>query len=190
MGRSRFVPDDDEDVLLETGPHWLRLVPRLFPPALLVAAAVAAFVGWSAAPVWFAWVLLGAFVVAGTIAGGRFLSWRSTTLVVTTSRIVHREGVLRRTGREIPISRVQDVSYRQSLLERLVGIGLVVVESAGSSSAVAMADVPHPAEVQRLVNRTLEAAARPGGHAAWRRGVGDEPHEVSRRHQGTPGGAC
>lgn len=160
MGRAVFVPEDDEEVLLATRPHWLRLVPRLAVPAAVLAAAVAAFVTWSSAPLWFAWVVLAAFVVAAALVVGRVLSWRSTTFVVTTARVVHREGVLHRTGREIPIRRVQDVSFHQGLLERLAGIGQVVIESAGSASAVAVRDLRRPAEVQRLVNRALDAAAR------------------------------
>ncbi len=162
MRRPAFVPEEDEEVLLETGPHWVRLVPRLVVPTFLLAAAVAGFVLWTSAPAWFAWVLLAAVVLAVGIACGRVLSWRASIFVVTSSRVVHRQGVLRRTGREIPIIRVQDVSYRQGLLERLAGLGLVRVESAGSSSAEEVGGLPRPAEVQRIVNRALDAALRAG----------------------------
>lgn len=160
MPRPAFAPEEDEEVLLETGPHWLRLVPRLLPALALLAGCIAGFVLWSAAPVWFAWVLLGGVVVALGHGGGRVASWRSRRFVVTSARVVHRYGVLRRTGREIPIARVQDVSFRQGLVERLVGIGEVRVESAGSGSSEVVPDLRRPAEVQRTVNRAIAAAAR------------------------------
>ena len=162
MGRPAFVAEEDEQVLLDTGPHWLALAPRLRTPAVVVAAAVAGFVLWSSAPLWFGGVLLVALLMAFGIAAGRVLAWRATRFVVTTSRVVHRSGVLRRMGREIPITRVQDVTYRQGLLDRLAGIGKVRVESAGTGSAEEVADLPRPAEVQRAVNRALESALR--GH--------------------------
>lgn len=158
MGRRRFEPEEGEEVLLETGPHWLRLVPRLASPVVLVVAGVAGFLLWASAPVWFGFVLLAAWLVALALAGGRVAAWRSTSFVVTSSRVVYRRGVLRRTGREVPIARVQDVSYRQGLLGRLVGIGEVRVESAGSGSTELVGDLRRPAEVQRVVNRALMAA--------------------------------
>ena len=160
MPRRPFPAEEDEEVLLEAGPHWLRLVPRLAPSVVLVAAGVAGFLLWASAPVWFGWVLLAVLVVALVIAGGRVVSWRATSFVVTSSRVVHRHGVLRRTAREIPLSRIQDVTYRQSLTGRLVGIGEVRVESAGSGSAEQVTDLRRPAEVQRVLNRALEAALR------------------------------
>lgn len=170
MARGRFEAEEDEQVLLSTGPHWCRLVRRLLPATVLLAACVAGFVLWRRAPVWFGWVLLAGVAVALAQGLGRLLAWRSTSLVVTSARVVHRHGVLRRTGREIPVSRVQDVTYEQRLLERLLRIGSVTIESAGSGSAEAITGLPRPAEVQRLVNRAVEAAAA-GRAGATRAGV-------------------
>ena len=174
MGRRRFEPEQGEEILLETGPHWLRLVPRLASPVALVAACVGGFVMWASAPVWFGFVLLAALLVAVALGAGRVLVWRSTRFVVTSMRVVYRRGLLGRTGRELPIARVQDVSFRQGLLGRLVGIGEVRVESAGAGSSELVGDVRRPADVQRVVNRavaaTLDGAGRPhaGGDLADR----------------------
>jgi len=64
---------------------------------------VAAVVVWTSAPVVVGWILLGVGVAALVYLGARYLGWRTTTFVVTSQRIVYRTGVLRRTGREIPI---------------------------------------------------------------------------------------
>lgn len=160
MRRPSFVPEEDEQVLLETGPHWIRLAPRLVPPLVLLAVCIVGFVAWTSAPIWFAWVLLAGVALALAYAGGRVASWRATCLVVTNERVVHRYGVLRRTGREIPVVRVQDVTYHQRLAERLLGIGEIRVASAGSGSTEVVTGLPDPAEVQRIVNRAVEAATR------------------------------
>ena len=61
----------------------------------------------------------------------------------------------RRTGSEIPIGRVQDVTYHQSIIERLVRAGSLTVESAGRHGQDPFPDIPRPAEVQSLINRVV-----------------------------------
>jgi hypothetical protein len=68
---------------------------------------------------------------------------------------VHRSGILRRLGREIPVSNVQSVSYRQGLLQRLLKTGDLLVESAGESSREPFHDVPDPAEVQAAISGAM-----------------------------------
>jgi hypothetical protein len=55
---------------------------------------------------------------------------------------------------------VQDVTYSQSILERLVGAGSLTIESAGSHGGEPFPDIRHPESVQSLINRLI---AQPGG---------------------------
>jgi uncharacterized membrane protein YdbT with pleckstrin-like domain len=50
-------------------------------------------------------------------------------------------GVLAKHHKTIPVQRIQDVAYRQSFLERMFGIGDVIVESAGEWGSVRLADL-------------------------------------------------
>lgn len=149
---------EDEDVLLQTRPSWTALAAPVAVAVLVLAACVTGLVGWSSAPAWFGWLLLVVVASAGAHVAGRVLRWRSTSLAVTTSRVVYRAGVLRRFGREIPVGSVQDVSFRQGLFERLAGAGSVTVESAGERGALPFLDVPHPEQFQAAVNRAIAAA--------------------------------
>ncbi len=158
---------DGEDVLLDTRPSWTALAGPTSLGLAVLAASLAGIVAWSGAPVWFGWVVLAAILLAGARLGVRVLVWRSTALAITTARVVYRSGVLRRVGREIPIESVQDVSFRQSLFERLGGAGSVTVESAGERGALPFVDVPRPERFQELVNRAAATArTRPGGGTA------------------------
>lgn len=156
----RFL-QPDEEVLLDARPHWWRLVRPGVVLVAVVGGTVAGFIGWKSAPVWFGAVLLGALVLVGGYCGGKYLAWRSTRLIVTTQRVVYRRGVLRRLGREIPIARVQDVTYRQRLGERLVGAGSITVESAGEAGSEPFPDIARPAAVQNLINQAIALATRP-----------------------------
>lgn len=153
-----------EEIHLDSRPNW----SLLFWPAVLtlvvIGACVAVGVLWSSAPTYMAWVLLGCGLAALLYFGVCYLAWVTTSFVVTSQRIVYRTGVLRRTGREIPIGRVQDVTYHQTIVERVVRAGSLTVESAGRHGQDPFPDITRPAEVQSLINRVVsQAAGYPAG---------------------------
>jgi uncharacterized membrane protein YdbT with pleckstrin-like domain len=93
------------------------------------------------------------------------LRWRTTHYVVTTHRVLLREGVLARRGRDIALSRIADVSYRQTLGQRLVSSGTLTIESAGDGGATVLERVPDSDGVQQLLVQLMEEDAdRRGGH--------------------------
>ena len=154
---------DDEDVLIDTRPSWTALAGPGALGLLVLAGCLTGVVGWQGAPAWFGWVLLVAFVLAAARFGTRLLAWRSTSLAVTTSRVVFRSGVLRRRGREVPIESVQDVSFSQTLFERMARAGRVTCESAGERGGLPLVDVPRPEAFQAAVNRAISQARRGAG---------------------------
>ena len=113
----------------------------------------------ASAPVWVGWVLLAVSLGALAYLAARYIGWRTKSFVVTSQRIVYRTGVVRRTGREIPIGRVQDVTYHQTVVERIVRAGSLTVESAGRQGRDPFPDISRPAEVQSLINRVVAQAA-------------------------------
>ena len=77
--------------------------------------------------------------------------------MVTTDRLIYRHGVLAKHGIEIPLDRVNTVFFRQSVFERIVGSGDLVIESAGEMGRQAFSNVRHPSAVQNEVYRQIEA---------------------------------
>ena len=146
---------EGEDVVLDMHPHWKRLV---LPLLLLVV--VLALAGYLLAVVddgrlqlvvaVAAVVLLVAFTVVP------FLRWRTTLFVVTTRRVVVRTGVLARQGRDVPLSRINDITFSHSLFERILGCGTLVVESAGERGQVVLTEVPNVEQVQRTLYDLVE----------------------------------
>ncbi len=152
-----------EEVVVEEHPNW----SVLLKPILLVVAVLAGFVAitvaWGSEPVVVGYILAAIVAVVFLWFLAQIVAWRSRLLVITTGRIVYRWGVLRRTGREIPLERVQDVTYHQTIVERLLQAGSLTIESAGRSGQEPFPDVRHPAELQSLVNRLLS-----GDRDSWR----------------------
>jgi uncharacterized membrane protein YdbT with pleckstrin-like domain len=108
------------------------------------------------------WVIIGAGVL---LALGLFvvplLKWRTTHFVVTSERVVMRSGVLGREGRDIPLTRINDVSFHHTFFERLLGCGTLVVESAGERGQVTLTEIPRVEKVQRTVYDLVDQQGSP-----------------------------
>ena len=152
----RKLLNDHEDVILDLRPHWWFLSGRVVAVVLTIALTI--FLAAIDAP--------GALLVAALVLVLaalvwlllRFLVWTTTNFVVTTDRLIFRSGVLSKHGREIPLERVNDISFNASLFERMIGAGDLVIESAGERGQQMFTDIPRPMQVQNEVYRQIEAA--------------------------------
>jgi uncharacterized membrane protein YdbT with pleckstrin-like domain len=151
---SRKLLNEGEDVVLDLHPHWEFFVRSA---AALVAAIVIGVVvltrdlpGWVDA-------LVGALVLAALIWFGLvYAKWATTNFVVTTDRLIYRHGVLSKHGIEIPLERVNTVFFSQSILERMLGSGDLVIESAGEMGRQNFSNVRKPSAVQNEIYRQME----------------------------------
>src|SRR5690606_9212719 len=82
-------------------------------------------------------LVLGALVWTGVT----YARWATTHFVVTTDRLIYRHGVLAKKGIEIPLERVNTVFFSQSIIERMLGSGDLVIESAGEQGRQSFSDV-------------------------------------------------
>lgn len=79
--------------------------------------------------------------------------------VVTSHRIVVRDGLLVRRGTDIPLSRITDVGFRQGPVERLLGTGTLIVESGGARGRLELPDVPEIDTFCSIVHERLVGSA-------------------------------
>jgi uncharacterized membrane protein YdbT with pleckstrin-like domain len=84
------------------------------------------------------------------------LRWRTTVYQLTTRRMRLRDGIIARSGRDIPLSRITDVSFRKGLLDRMLGCGTLIVESAGEHGEIRLTEIPHVEHVQSMLFRLVE----------------------------------
>lgn len=84
------------------------------------------------------------------------LRWRTTTYGLTTRRVRIRTGILVRNGRDFPLSRIVNISYRTSLLDRVFGSGTVVLETAGEHGDLALEEIPHVQRIQSTLFQLVE----------------------------------
>jgi uncharacterized membrane protein YdbT with pleckstrin-like domain len=99
-----------------------------------------------------------------------FLTWWNTVYAITDRRLVLRQGVFNRTGHDMPLSRLNDVRFSHNVIERVLGCGTLVVESAGEAGQLVLDDVPRVEQVQRTLYRlsdgirAVDAGGAPPDH--------------------------
>ncbi len=144
----------DETVITEFRPHWSRVFKELVLSVavvivLILLATVFPFSnsGWVMAAIGVAWALL---VIRG------FLSWWFTQHVITNERVIYRAGITSRAGKEIPLEVVNDVSFSQTVWERMIGSVDLLIESAGEQGQSHYRDIPNPEDMQRVIYQARE----------------------------------
>lgn len=162
---------DDEKVEAHLHPHWITLVPATF--WFIVICALAG-VGIAYAPDKGTGQLVAviAIVVVGLallswLTFGPWIRWRTTHYVFTTHRVLIRRGVLRHSGRDISLQRINDVAFTQSLWDRMVRAGTLTIESAGEHGQESLANIPRSDMQQQRLNRLIEQDSERRGRLAY-----------------------
>ena len=162
MAQDRSLPGDEQPVLL-LHPHWKTLIrPFLFAAVVVAAALVAEVLLLSAKEPAAVELVVAVVAVLALILwlAVPVLRWRTTTYELTTKRLRVREGIVTRRGRDIPLVRINDVSFSKGLLDRLLDAGRLVVESAGEHGQILLNDIPHVEQVQGTLFRLVEEEQR------------------------------
>ncbi len=159
---------DGEQVMLHKHPHWKMLVAPVL--AFLLIVAVGAFVASLAAGQdweFYGWIAVGVIGGIGVVwlTLAPLLRWRTTHFVVTNRRVLVREGVLTRSGIDIPLNRVNSVQFRHTLVERMLGVGTLMIESA-SDEPLEFDDIPQVERVHSLLYQQVNPDAPGPGRQA------------------------
>jgi membrane protein YdbS with pleckstrin-like domain len=148
---------DGERVILHKHSHWkMLLVPYL---VLIVTVGLG---------IWLALLVKDeSWSTVGLIAIGAvaliilvwlffipFVRWRTTHFIVTTDRVMAREGVINRTGIDIPLGRINSVRFEHGLIDRIFGCGTLIIESA-SQEPLEFDDIPQVEKVHTMLYREV-----------------------------------
>ena len=133
-------------------------------PALWLIAAIAAiFVVFQVieAEGWVALILIVLILAALVpLVVSPVIKWMFTLYVLTSERLITRSGMIARAGIELPLQNINNVLFNQSVIERILKSGDLLIESAGESGQSEFADIPNPEEFQSLLYRTREEQGR------------------------------
>jgi uncharacterized membrane protein YdbT with pleckstrin-like domain len=162
MGFSDKQLSDDEQVIYHLHTHVKALIVPVL--VLLVLAAGVGF-GLGALPDGemvgtvgrWAIVIVG-IVVLGVWVIWPFLTWLTTTYTITSERLITRQGIITRTGRDIPHTVINDVAYEMQLSDRILRCGTLVVSAASEQGQVRLHDVPRVHQVQLRLSELVREA--------------------------------
>ncbi len=149
----------DEHLVLDTRPHWWFV---FFPSLALSGALLLGMIVLVNDPKGFlgdaAGILTG-LIVLGTLGwfASRYASWISTNFVVTSDRVIFREGVFAKRGIEIPVDKINAVHFDQGVFERLLRNGNVKIESASEQGSSVFENIPKPSAVQSIIYGVVDS---------------------------------
>jgi uncharacterized membrane protein YdbT with pleckstrin-like domain len=149
--------NDGETLVLDLHPHWWFFGPESI--SVLASMFVTLYLrskvsGWLETSV--SYVGLAAIIVSVSWLCVALIKWRTTYFVVTSHRLIYRQGVVARNGVEIPLERVNNVNFEQSIFERLIQVGDLLVESGGQEGQQVFSDIARPEEVQNIIHSTIQ----------------------------------
>ncbi len=122
---------------------------------LVLALEVACIAWWSLSP----WFLLAPPVLLLWPAA-RALKRRFTRTVISGDRLRYETGVTSKSTRNIQLSKIQDVRVDQRLMQRILSIGNLSIETAGETSRLTILNVDNPQELaDEIMNRAQKGAA-------------------------------
>jgi uncharacterized membrane protein YdbT with pleckstrin-like domain len=150
---------EGEHLVLRLHRHWKTvLMPLLVLAATVVALLVLLLVVPAVRDNAAGRLALGAvaLVIDIVFVATPLLRWRTTTYELTSRRLRLRAGLLTRTGRDFPLTRISDVSFAQGLLDRILGCGRLVVESPGEHGQLVLTEIPNVQGVQATLFQLVE----------------------------------
>jgi len=139
---------EGEHLVLDLRPHWIALA---LPAFVTIVGFIAAW--WLATLLdsaeWVPWLVYVGVLVAFPLR--RFVWWLTSNFVVTSDRVIHREGFIAKRSMEIPLEAINDVRFDQGIVDRVLGAGTLVIQSASEQGRQEFQDIRNPEGVQRTI---------------------------------------
>jgi uncharacterized membrane protein YdbT with pleckstrin-like domain len=163
MGYTQKYFNEGEIMVLDLHPHWWTFVKPTFKLiGALALVVVSNRIATDTSSSFLTTLETVAVNASLALVGVTFimllihtLQWSRVHFVVTNQRVIYRSGVIARNGIEIPVRKVNNVSFNQSFIERIVGAGDLLIESGGEDGQSLFSDIRDPEQVQNIIQRTL-----------------------------------
>jgi uncharacterized membrane protein YdbT with pleckstrin-like domain len=150
MAFPRRLLIEGEELVLDLRPHWIALVMPALATVLTLAVMIVLYETFEEG-------ILDTIVgIAGTLfllayPVRRLVDWLTSHFVVTSDRIIHRRGFIAKYSMEVPLEAINDVRFEQGVIDRIIGAGTLVVQSASEAGRQVFDHIRKPEEVQRTI---------------------------------------
>lgn len=141
-----------EEIEYEMRQHWKVLAMPILATVIVLPLAVYLYARVDNSILqWIVFLVAVALLIWWVVIP--LIEWFTTEYVITNRRVITRSGTIRRRGRDMPLSKVNDVQFEVSLIERMLGCGTISIESAGERGGLVMRNVPDVENIQRDIAR-------------------------------------
>lgn len=156
MGFSTKHFNHDEVLVLDLHPHWWRFVK----PVVVIIATLAALANTHRIPNNFlsdlALIIAQVFTALAVLnLVLQTLKWYRTHFVLTSQRVIFQSGVIARSRIEISLHKINLVTFHQSIFERLINAGDIIIESGAEDGMETFTDVRDPQNVQAYIHEWM-----------------------------------
>jgi uncharacterized membrane protein YdbT with pleckstrin-like domain len=153
VGFPRRQLREGEELILDLRPHPIAIAFNVAVGVLTIVAAILILLNIHGSGLnWLRWLTL--FLAIGillVVSLPGIIRWLTSHFVVTSERVISRSGWISKNQKDIPLDRIQNVAFQQSVFERMIGAGDLNLESAGEESDTTFTDVRHPEHVQKTI---------------------------------------
>jgi uncharacterized membrane protein YdbT with pleckstrin-like domain len=174
--------NDNETVALDLHPHWWFFAKSGASMLVSILVGIASLT-WLDGDLQTVvnWIAIAGIVISAILLVSRYIQWFTTNFVITSDRIIFRTGVFAKHGIEIPLERVNNVIFHQSVIERILGAGDLLIESGGETGQQRFTEVRDPDRVQALIHTQVDAKmARRGAQASAAGASGDVASQLEK----------
>lgn len=147
--KSDFPPQAQisDQIIFRTRPSFYSVGNAYFGAAIISIIATA-IIGYFNLPVM---ILLFVIVFSFLFPFLRHVRRNRISYTLTSNKIEIEYGLFSKTVRNIPLRNAQDVTVSATLLERLVRIGDVIIDSAADTGKIQMRQIPNPRKHAELI---------------------------------------
>lgn len=157
-------PDEPEQEIWRGGYSPKAMIGAWIASGLVSVLFLAGGIFWARSGT--AWGILAALIVLPWLYNAAVLGYRrfSVRYVLTTQRFIHESGLLRRVNDRIEVLDMDDISFEQGAIERLVGVGTIrIVSSDRSHPDLTLPGIENIQGVSELFDNARRAERRRRG---------------------------
>lgn len=165
---------DNETILFNTRTHWLTVWKAFLILVVALAFVIAAYFVMEPGPANRTIRLVSLVVLLVALLYFGYCEWyrRRDIWVVTNLRVIDEEGIFTLMSKESPMEKINNISYRQTIIGRLLNFGEVEVQTAAMDGATLYTMITNPKKLKDTIAKTRDEFAHemmkaaPGGGTA------------------------
>ena len=144
--------DDPDQVIFSITPAFYEVLPSYLLAAVL-SLIVTAGVAYARGSLGIALIAAVIFFIRPIF---RHMRLRRTVYTLTTTKLEIRTGILSKDAKNIPLRHIDNVEVSETLKERLIGIGDVLIDSAALDTKMVLNNIKNPRKYADMIMDQLQ----------------------------------